>query len=54
MKKHKCEVGCFVACNNQIVRLMTGPKKGDPKFHCCIGCAAYLVRQEVKLREVKK
>lgn len=54
MKKHKCEVGCLVACNGQIVRLLTGRKKSDPKFYCCIGCRAYLTRQGVKLKECRE
>lgn len=52
-KKPKCEVGMKVACNNQCVRKMTGPKKTDPKFFCCIGCQAYLKRQGLKLKEVQ-
>jgi len=52
-KKLKCDVGCHVACNNQGVRRMTGTKKGDPVFNCCLGCWAYLSRQGVKLKEAK-
>jgi len=51
--KPKCEVRTHLACNNQVVRRLTGPKKGDPQFYCCIGCAAYLRRQGVRLKEVK-
>jgi hypothetical protein len=52
--KRCCEVQSLVACNGQIVRRLTGPRKSDPKFWCCIGCWAYLSRQGVQLREVKE
>lgn len=52
MKKHNCQVKSHRACNNQIVRLVTGRKKDDPKFYCCIGCLADLRRGGVKLKEV--
>jgi hypothetical protein len=42
-----------IVCNDQCVRRLTGPKKGDPKFDCCIGCEAYLRRQGVRLKEAK-
>lgn len=51
-KKLKCDVKTHVACNNSCVRRMTGPKKGDPVFNCCIGCHWYLKRQGLKLKEV--
>lgn len=54
MKKHKCEVRWQVVCKNECVRHMTGIKKGDPKFFCCIACAAYLRRQGVRLKEAQE
>lgn len=52
-KKHRCEVKTNLGCNGSCVRRMTGPKKGDPEFWCCIGCQAILNRMGVKLKEVK-
>ena len=52
-KKPKCEVRTHLGCNGVAVRRMTGPKKGDPKFWCCLGCQAILNRNGVKLKEVK-
>lgn len=52
LKKPKCEVKTHLACNGICVRKYTGPEKGDPKFNCCIGCAWYLKRQGVRLKEV--
>ena len=39
-------------CSGQVVRLLTGPKKDDPKFWCCIACRAMLNRSGVKLKNV--
>ena len=50
--KKDCEVKSRRACNNQIVRLLTGPRKKDPKFWCCIGCWADLRMSGVRLKEV--
>lgn len=51
-KKPDCEVKTMLGCNNQCVRRMTGTKKTDPVFWCCIGCAAILKRQGVRIKEV--
>lgn len=53
MKEHDCEVKSMIGCNNQIVRRYQGTKKNDPKFYCCIGCAAILKRNGVKFKEAK-
>lgn len=53
-KKPRCEVRSDLACNGQIIRRYVGVKKGDPKFNCCIGCAAYLKRQGVRFREIQE
>lgn len=51
-KKVVCEVKTHLACNQSCVRKVSGKKKGDPVFHICIGCRAYLDRQGLKLKEV--
>lgn len=51
--KLQCEAQITVSCNNQIVRRVQGPKKGDPKFNCCIGCRAYLARYGTKVKDIK-
>lgn len=51
-RKPKCEVRTEIGCNNQCVRKVTGRKKGDPIFHCCIGCRAILTRMGVRLKDV--
>lgn len=51
--KNKCEVRTDLGCNGQCVRRYTGPNKGDPKFRCCIGCAAILRRNGVRIKELK-
>lgn len=53
IKKQNCQVKTNLGCNNQGVRHMTGMLKGDPKFHICLGCWAYLRRQGVRMKEVK-
>jgi hypothetical protein len=54
VKKNNCKVKNPLGCNNQCVQLLTGRKKTDPKFYCCIGCRAILNRMGVKLKEVTK
>lgn len=51
-KKLDCEAKLQVACNNQGVRTVRGPKRGDPQFACCLGCRAYLRRQGVKVKDI--
>ena len=41
-----------LACNGVAVRKLTGRKKGDPVFYCCMGCQAYLSRMGVKTKEM--
>ncbi len=53
-KKNACEVGSFIGCNGCGVRVLTGPRKGDPVFRCCMGCEAYLRRGGIRLREVSE
>lgn len=50
--QRRCEVRTHIGCNDVGLRKMTGPEKGDPVFWCCIGCAAYLRRRGVRLKEV--
>lgn len=51
MKKPKCQVRSHLGCNGVAVRRLTGTKKGDPTFWCCLGCEAILRRQGVKTKE---
>lgn len=51
-KKIRCEVKTHLGCNGMAVRKVTGPKKGDPVFNCCLGCRAILSRQGVRVKEV--
>jgi hypothetical protein len=52
-KKPKCEAQTHLGCNGVAVRKVTGTKKGDPIFYCCLGCRAILSRQGVRLRDVQ-
>lgn len=52
MKKLKCEVKTHIGCTGIAIQRMTGTKKGDPVFYCCMGCHAVLSRQGIKLKEV--
>lgn len=56
--KRKCAVGSqdpnAFYCNGSCVQMMTGPRKSDPRFLCCIGCWAYLRRQGVRLKPAKE
>ena len=49
--KSECEVKHIFGCNGAGVIRLTGNKKGDPVFNCCLGCAAMLRRQGVKLKQ---
>lgn len=53
MPQPRCEIQYALSCHGQVVRKVTGTRKGSPVFYCCLGCLAYLSRQGVKLKEVK-
>ena len=50
MSKKKCEIGHIFACNGSGVSKLTGVKKGDPVFWCCLGCQSYLRRMGVRTK----
>ncbi len=52
-KTPKCEVKNMIGCNGVAVCRLTGKKKGDPVFWCCLGCRAMLSIAGVKLKEVQ-
>lgn len=43
----------MIGCNGIAVCRLTGKKKGDPVFWCCLGCRAMLSIAGVKLKEVE-
>ncbi len=49
---HKCEVRCQVVCRGVGTLHLTGVRKGDPVFYCCLACHAYLKRQGVRMKYV--
>lgn len=51
--KTKCEVKFDVVCRGNGVIYLTGVKKEDPKFRCCLACQAYLRRMGVRTKEAK-
>lgn len=49
--KPKCEVRLHRSCSGRCVTLVTGTRKGDPVFYCCLGCRADLSMSGVRLKD---
>jgi hypothetical protein len=41
-------------CSGEGVTLMTGTRKGDPKFYGCLACVAIYRRRGVKMKQAKE